>query len=127
MTPPATDLATDLAKLVTEVLEDRKGENIVALEVGHLTTVTEGMVIVSGTSNRHVKSLADYAIVAVKDAGYPVYAVEGRDTNEWVLIDFGHILLHVMQKDVREFYDLERLWTELPAETAPSETESNAE
>lgn len=127
MTVPATDVATNLAKLVTEVLEDRKGENIVSLEVGHLTTVTEGMVVVSGTSNRHVKSLSDYAIVAAKEAGYEVAAVEGRDTNEWVLVDFGHILLHVMQKDVRDFYDLERLWTELPSDMAPSETESTVE
>lgn len=117
MTNTATGSTEDLSQLVTAVLEDRKGENVVALEVGHLTTVTEGMIIVSGTSNRHVKSLVDYAIVAVKEAGHEVFAVEGRDTNEWVLVDFGHILLHVMQKDVRDFYDLERLWTELPSDS----------
>ena len=115
-----TVATTDLSKLVTEVLDDRKGENIVTLQVGHLTTVTEAMVIVSGTSNRHVKSLVDYTITAVKDAGHQVFAVEGRDTNEWVLVDLGEILLHVMQKEVREFYDLERLWTELPSDNESS-------
>lgn len=121
-----TVAAKDLAKLVSEVLDDRKGENIVSLEVGHLTTVTEGMVIVSGTSGRHVKSLVNYAIGAVKESGREVYAVEGGDTNEWVLVDFGHILLHVMQKDFRDFYDLERLWSELPSESEP-ESESKVE
>ncbi len=109
--------AKALAKLATRVLEDRKGEDIVTLDVASLTTVTEMMLIVSGTSNRHVKSLSDYLVEAVKAEGYQVFGAEGRDTNEWVLIDLGHLLVHLMQKDVREFYDLERLWTELPTDS----------
>ncbi|MCL4170803.1 UNVERIFIED_CONTAM: hypothetical protein GTU68_014135, partial [Idotea baltica] len=58
----------------------------------------------------------DYTVTAVKEAGHEVFAVEGRDTNEWVLVDLGEILLHVMQKEIRDFYDLERLWTELPTD-----------
>ncbi len=115
-----TEDATALAQLAAEVLEDRKGENIVTLDVASMTTVTEMMLIVSGTSNRHVKSLADYLVEAVKAAGYQVYGSEGRDTHEWVLLDLGGLLVHLMQKDVRDFYDLERLWTELP-----SDSESN--
>ena len=109
-----TEVTAPLAPLVAEVLEDRKAENIVTLEVAHLTTIAEQMVIASGTSNRHVKSLVDYVIEAVKSSGQQVFAVEGRETHEWVLLDLGHVLVHVMQAESREFYDLERLWTELP-------------
>ncbi len=112
--------APTLAQLVSDVLEDRKGEDIVTLDVASMTTVTEMMLVVSGTSNRHVKSLVDYVVDAVKAAGYQVFGSEGRDTHEWVLLDLGHILVHVMQKEMREFYDLERLWSELP-----SDSESN--
>jgi ribosome-associated protein len=106
-----------LRDLVIDALEDRKGRNIVTLDVGRVTDITDFMVIVSGTSNRHVKALVDQVIESAKAEGNPPFGVEGRETNEWVLVDLGDVLVHVMQAETREFYDLERLWSELPSDT----------
>ncbi len=100
-----------MAKRVIKALEDLKGKNIVSLDVKQLTDVMDIMIIVSGTSNRHVKSLADHAMMEMKKAGYRHYGLEGEDAGEWVLVDFGGVVLHVMQPHIREFYDLERLWS----------------
>ena len=111
MTPEAT------RDLVIDALEDRKGRNIVALDVTGATNITDYMVLVSGTSNRHVKALVDGVVEAAAAAGNPSRGVEGRETCEWVLIDLGDVLVHVMQAETREFYDLERLWSDLPADS----------
>ena len=103
-----------LRDLVVRALEDRKGRDIVALEVSQATSVTDFMVVASGTSNRHVKALVDQLIESSKAEGVRPLGVEGRETNEWVLLDLGDVVVHVMQKEAREFYDLERLWGELP-------------
>jgi len=108
---PGGDRETVMAALVIKALEDLKGKNIVTLDVKHLTDVMDTMIIVSGTSNRHVKSLADNARMELKKAGYLHYGMEGEDAGEWVLVDFGGVVLHVMQPHIREFYDLERLWS----------------
>jgi len=100
-----------MASLITKALEDLKGKDIVTLDVKPLTDVMDTMIIVSGTSNRHVKSLADHARMELKKAGYLHYGMEGEDAGEWVLVDFGGVVLHVMQPHVREFYDLESLWS----------------
>ncbi len=112
--------AADILGLVTEVLDDRKGENIVTLNVAEMTHITDHMVLVTGTSNRHVKALVDYLAEAVKSAGFAVRATEGRETHEWVLMDLGDVLVHVMQAEARDFYDLERLWGNLPTDTESS-------
>jgi len=93
---------------VIEALEDRKGQKILAL------------VIVTGTSNRHVKALVDSVVEAATAAGSKPYGIEGLETNEWVLVDLGDVLVHVMQAEPRAFYDLERLWSEVPAGTVPA-------
>jgi len=97
-------------------LEDVKGRDIRALDVAKLTTITDYMILVSGTSNRHVKALVDQVIVSAKAFGAPVSGVEGRENYEWVLLDVGDVIVHVMQQEAREFYELERLWSELPTE-----------
>ncbi len=99
------------------VIEDRKGRDVTTLDVRKLTDVTDFMIIVSGTSGRHVKALVDYVVDAAKRAGLRPLGIEGRETNEWVLIDLGDVLVHVMQVQVREFYDLERLWDHLPVDS----------
>jgi ribosome-associated protein len=107
--------ANALEKTIIQALENLKGKNIVRMDVRKLTDVMDTIIIASGTSNRHVKSLADNARVEAKKNGYRVYGAEGEDAGEWVLVDFGTIVLHVMQPHVREFYDLEKLWnTPLP-------------
>jgi ribosome-associated protein len=106
-----------LCDFVIETLQDLKGRDLVTLPVADLTDITDYMVIVSGTSNRHVKSLVDRLIEAAKRAGQPPRGVEGRETGEWVLVDLGDVLVHVMQTETRKFYDLERLWREIPTDT----------
>ena len=101
-----------LRDLVNNALEDLKARDVVTLPVADVTDITDYMIIASGTSNRHVKALVDNVVEEIKAAGTPPIGIEGRETNEWVLVDLGDVLLHVMQDETREFYDLERLWTE---------------
>ncbi len=112
--------ATKLRDHIVTALEDGKGQDIQALDVTKLTPMTDFMILVSGTSNRHVKSLVDQVIDAAKKCGARVRGVEGRETNEWVLVDLGDVIVHAMQKEAREFYDLERLWVEMPADSETS-------
>lgn len=103
---------------IVEALESRKGRDIVTMEVRGLTDITDFMIIASGTSNRHVRALVDQVIGAAKEHRHPPLGVEGVDSCEWVLLDFGDVLVHVMQAATREFYDLERLWCPLTADSA---------
>jgi ribosome-associated protein len=106
-----------LRDLVVTALEDLKGRDIVSLDVTNLTSVTDFMIIATGTSGRHVKSLVDNVVEAAKKAGVAPRGIEGRETSEWVLLDLGDVIVHVMQAEPRTFYDLERLWSELPADS----------
>jgi ribosome-associated protein len=102
--------ADDLRKLVMTALEDLKAEDIVEMDVHDKTSVTDYVVIASGTSNRHVKSIADNVVTEAKQAGYRPLGIEGENEAEWVLVDLGDVVVHVMQPAVRDFYDLESLW-----------------
>jgi len=99
---------------VVRALEDLKGREIVALDVSRATSVTDYMVIASGTSNTHVKALVDNLLESSHEKGIPSIGVEGRETMEWVLVDLGDVVVHVMKQETRDFYDLERLWSEVP-------------
>jgi ribosome-associated protein len=101
-----------LKQLAVAALEDLKGVNVVCMDVSPLTDVMDHLVIASGTSNRHVKSLADNVCMEAKKAGTRPLGVEGEDAGEWVLVDLGDVVVHVMLPATRDFYDLERLWTE---------------
>jgi ribosome-associated protein len=104
-----------LKELVIEALDDLKAVNTVSLDVSDLTDVMDYMVIASGTSNRHVKSLADNVCMEAKKQGMRPLGVEGQDAGEWVLVDFGDVVVHVMLPATRDFYDLERLWVRTDA------------
>ena len=114
-----------LKKLVLDALADVKGRDIVAIDVRGVSGVTDYMVVCSGTSNRHVKSLADNTWVEAKKKGIVPIGMEGQDTGDWVLVDFGDVVVHVMLPEARLFYDLERLWqvpepgSELGSELGP--------
>ncbi|MEP1469604.1 MAG: ribosome silencing factor [Halieaceae bacterium] len=102
--------ADSLKNLVVDALEDLKAVNPVILDVTGLTDVMDYLVIASGTSNRHVKSLASNVSMEAKKQGMRPIGVEGEDAGEWVLVDFGDVVVHVMLPATRDFYDLERLW-----------------
>jgi len=98
--------------LVVQALEAMKGQKILSLEIGEVTDIADYMVIASGTSNRHVKALVDSVVEQSKAAGHKPASVEGKETQEWVLLDLGDVIVHVMQQQTRDFYDLESLWSE---------------
>jgi len=100
----------ELLKLAQSSLDDMKVRDLRVLDVRGLTTVTDYLLVGSGTSGRHVRSLADKLIQTAKAAGCPPLGVEGQDAGEWVLIDLNDVVVHVMQPRVREFYKLEDLW-----------------
>lgn len=102
--PPA------LAQVVLAALEDMKAVNVKAMDVRGITDITDLMVVASGTSDRHVKSIADRVVQRCKEAGYRPYGIEGERDGEWVLLDLNDVVLHVMLPRVREFYALEKLW-----------------
>jgi ribosome-associated protein len=99
-----------LRDLVVEALEDMKGVDIRVLDVRGMTAITDFMVVVSGTSDRHVKSLARNALDVVREHKVKPLGVEGEQSGEWVLVDLGDVVLHVMRPQVRDFYNLEKLW-----------------
>ncbi len=100
-----------LKAVALKALEDLKGTDIAEYDVREMTSITDFMLIASGTSDRHVKSLADAVIMACKKAGMAPLGVEGEREGEWVLVDLGDVVVHVMQPRIREFYALEKLWS----------------
>ena len=113
----------EVLNLAQESLDDLKAKNIAVLDVKKLTSITDYLVIASGTSDRHVSSLADNVVRKAKEAGVAPLGVEGQDASEWVLIDLHDVIVHVMQPRVREFYKLEDLWT-VGADDPEADTES---
>ena len=97
-------------RAVVDALEDIKGHDIVVYNTAALPTMFERVVIASGDSNRQVKALADHVQDKLKALGARVYGVEGAKTGEWVLVDFGDLVVHVMHPTVRSFYNLEEIW-----------------
>lgn len=108
-------MSEELSQIVINALEDLKGKEIVQLDVREMTDVTDTLIIASGTSNRHVKSMANNVVEDSKKLGYMPLGVEGIDAGDWVLVDFGDIVVHVMQEETRNFYELEKLWSITPS------------
>ena len=105
--------ASELRDHVVAALEDLKGVNIVTLDVAALTPMTDHMVLVTGTSNRHVKALVETANESSKALGIQPLGIEGRESYDWVLVDLADVIVHVMNEEARNFYELERLWSDL--------------
>ena len=100
-----------LEKLVVAALEDIKGHDIEVINTAKLTPMFERIVIACGDSNRHVRSLAQNVQDKVREAGGQVISTEGEESGEWVLVDLGDIVVHVMQPAIRSYYNLEELWS----------------
>jgi ribosome-associated protein len=99
-----------IAALVTDALSDLKAQQVNCLDVRHLTSVTDTMIIAGGRSDRHVRALADAVLERCKEAGIAPLGIEGQEAGEWVLVDLADVVVHVMLPRVREFYNLEKLW-----------------
>ena len=98
-----------------EVLENLKARDLVVLDVRSISSITDKMVIVTGSSNRQIKAMHDALIILSKQLEMPVIGVEGKESYEWVLMDFGDVIIHLMREEARKFYDLEKLWsTQMP-------------
>ncbi|HAK16323.1 MAG TPA: ribosome silencing factor [Acinetobacter junii] len=97
-------------KVVHEALADVKAKDILELDVSSISNVADAIVIASGTSTRHVKALADNVADEARKAGFRPLGVEGERDAEWILIDLGYVVVHVMLPTARKFYDLESLW-----------------
>ena len=100
-----------LSDLVVDALDEIKGVDITKLDVRDMTTVTDWMIVASGTSSRHVQALIDNVAEKAKAAGHRPMGVEGESGGEWVLLDLQDALVHVMLPKIREFYNLEKLWS----------------
>lgn len=100
----------DLLKVVINDLNDLKAANVIPLDVHQATPLTDYMVIATGNSSRHVKAIAENLIHKMKDRHHEHVSVEGDRENEWVLVDLGDVVVHIMQQRTRDFYHLEKLW-----------------
>jgi ribosome-associated protein len=105
-----SDASSRALETVLASLEDSKAENIVSIDIQGKSTLGDHMVIASGRSHRHVSAVADHLLTALKDAGFGNARVEGLSSADWVLVDSGDIIVHVFRPEVRDFYNLEKMW-----------------
>ena len=103
--------AQQLQQFVVEKIADLKARDLVVLDVSETSTITQYMAICTGNSKQHVRSIAEYVALEMKKAGIQALGVEGQSAGEWVLVDLGSVVVHVMQAGTRDFYQLEKLWT----------------
>lgn len=116
-----------LQTLVVDALEDIKGQDIQVFDTVHLTSLFDRIAVVSGTSNRQTKALAASVRDKVKDAGGDVVGIEGEDTGEWVLVDLGDMIVHIMQPAIRQYYRLEEIWGDKPVKLGAAKRKSTPE
>ncbi|MDR2187646.1 MAG: ribosome silencing factor [Azonexus sp.] len=116
-----------LQKIVVSALEDIKGKDIEVINTTKLSSLFDRLVIASGDSNRQVKALARHVQEKAREAGVTVISVEGEDSGEWVLVDLGDLVVHVMQPTVRRYYNLEELWQMTPAQRRQAAGQAAAE
>ncbi len=112
--PTATDEAIRAARVAGTAISDKKGEDVKLLDLSQLLVVTDVFLIASGTSTRHVKTLVSDAEDALRDIDRNPIRREGTDHGQWVLLDYGDLIIHVFDRETREYYDLERLWADAP-------------
>ena len=94
-----------------QILEELKAVDPVLMDVGSISGFADAMIVVTGTSSRHIRSMHDLLISSVKEMGIPLLGVEGKESNDWILVDLGDLIVHLMRKEARAFYDLEKFWS----------------
>lgn len=114
--PPENPRAKALAKRIAELVLDKKGTDVVILDVRGKTSYADYMVVASGESDRQVSAMADNVLTTLKTEGERPVGSEGQDTGNWVLLDYGEVVAHLFFNEVRAFYDLEGLWADAPRE-----------
>jgi len=122
---PKADKARKVQRWVHAALEDAKARDIAVLDVRKVSDFTDYMVIATGTSNRHVQSTADKVMETLREHGVRPVGSEGGKIGDWVLIDFGDVVVHVMREQTRDFYNLEKLWSDAK-QVAPAKTKETA-
>ena len=100
-----------LDKRVLQILEEIKAVDPVLMDVGGISGFADAMIVATGTSTRHIRSMHDALVSSVKEMEISLLGVEGKESNDWVLIDLGDLIVHLMRKETREFYDLEKFWS----------------
>jgi len=110
-TTPKTDLTSQQSlDILTNAVEDAKAQNIITLNVAHLTAITDYMIICSGTSSRHMRHIAETTLSAAEEADLNIISREGMNSQDWMIVDVGDVIVHVMSEEARGFYQLEGLW-----------------
>ena len=109
---PKVAKAKKTQQWIQNALEDAKTQNIAVLDARKISDFTDYMVIATGTSNRHVQSSADKVVETLRGHGVRPVGIEGKQLGDWVLIDFGDVVVHVMREETRDFYNLEKLWSD---------------
>lgn len=102
---------TELQKFIINQLDDAKAEDIITIDVHEKSSITDQMIICSGTSSRHVMSVADRLVDACRKNGLIPLGVEGQGVSDWVIVDLGEAIVHIMQDESRRMYELEKLWS----------------
>ena len=100
-----------LGKRVLQILDGVKAVDPVLIDVGSISGFADAMIVVTGNSSRHIRSMHDALILSVKEMGIHLLGVEGKESNDWILVDLGDLIVHLMRKEAREFYGLEKFWS----------------
>ncbi|CAI0743595.1 MULTISPECIES: ribosome silencing factor [Enterobacterales] len=100
-----------LQDFVIDKIDDLKGQDIIALDVQGKSSITDCMIICSGTSTRHVMSIANHVVQEARNAGMELFGMKGQEASDWVVVDLGEVIVHVMQEESRQLYELEKLWS----------------
>ncbi|HYQ61574.1 MAG TPA: ribosome silencing factor [Desulfatiglandales bacterium] len=116
----------DKARLCLEIIQERKAIDPVLMEVGRLTSFTDYFLVASGASSRQVQAISQHMARRLREEGFRPFGIEGEQEGHWVLMDYGDVVIHIFYQPVREFYDLEGLWTEAPRVESHEKKSKNA-
>ena len=109
----------EIKKIIEKILDNNKAQNIISINLKNKTYIADYMIIASGTSSRHLQALSEILAAELKKVGLDDCRIEGKDSNEWKLVDTQDIIIHIFHPEKREFYDLEKMWSEeIPKEKA---------